>query len=172
MTETIYLAGGCFWGCERYFQLIDGIVHTEVGYANGKTNDPCYEDVCNNSGHAEVVKVEFDPKIISLNEILELYYNIIDPLSINKQGNDIGIQYRTGIYYQDDIQKSIIEDSIASLTKKLSRPVAIEHKKIENYYPAEAYHQSYLIKNINGYCHVDLSKFAYAKNYIPRSKRA
>ena len=98
--KTIYLAGGCFWGVEKFFSQFDGIISTQVGYANGPDISPTYKDVCNNSGHAETVKIDYDDNIINLNELLEYYFMIIDPLSKNKQGNDIGIQYRTGIYPQ------------------------------------------------------------------------
>ena len=100
MLKTIYFAGGCFWGVEKFFSQFDGIKETQVGYANGPNKSPTYEEVCSNSGHAETVKVDYNENIISLIKLLEYYFMIIDPLSINKQGNDIGIQYRTGIYYR------------------------------------------------------------------------
>ena len=98
---TIYLAGGCFWGLQKYFDQFPGVRATEVGYANGPDSAPTYREVCDSSGHAETVKIEYDPKEISLRELLDKYFLVIDPLSVNKQGNDRGIQYRTGIYYAE-----------------------------------------------------------------------
>lgn len=166
--KHVYLAGGCFWGCERYFQLIHGILNTQVGYANGNTSETSYKDVCNNSGHAETVKLEYDDNIISLEEILELYYRIIDPTSINKQGNDVGIQYRTGIYYDDLSQKELIKKSLCRLAKSINQNISVECCKLNHFIPAEEYHQSYLYKNPSGYCHINLKEFEYAKNYVPR----
>ena len=99
--QTIYLAGGCFWGVQKYFDQFDGVIATEVGYANGPDVAPSYQDVCGSSGHAETVKIEYDPEIISLTDLLKYYFMVIDPLSVNRQGNDRGVQYRTGIYYTD-----------------------------------------------------------------------
>ena len=162
--KVIYLAGGCFWGSEKYLSLINGIVETEVGYANGSTQNPTYEEVCrNNTGHAETVKVVYDTKKISLEQILELYYEIIDPTALNRQGNDIGVQYRTGIYYTDQEDKKIIQDSIKNLCNKYDKPIAIEVKELYNYSSAEKYHQKYLEKNPSGYCHIGSDKFAKAK---------
>ena len=101
---TIYLAGGCFWGLQKYFDQFPGVRATEVGYANGPDSAPTYREVCDSSGHAETVKIEYDPNKISLRELLDKYFLVIDPLSVNKQGNDRGIQYRTGIYYADQSQ--------------------------------------------------------------------
>ena len=100
--QTIYLAGGCFWGVQKYFDQFDGVVATEVGYANGPDVAPSYQEVCDSSGHAETVKIEYDPEVISLTDLLKYYFMVIDPLSVNRQGNDRGIQYRTGIYYTVD----------------------------------------------------------------------
>lgn len=160
----IYLAGGCFWGSEKYLSLINGIVETEVGYANGETENPTYEQVCrNNAGHAETVKVIYDSNKISLEKILELYYDIIDPLAINRQGNDVGVQYRTGIYYTDETDRIIIQKSINQLAERYNKPIAIEVKPLLNYCAAEDYHQKYLDKNPRGYCHIGADKFAKAK---------
>lgn len=162
--KEIYLAGGCFWGTEKYLSLVKGIVSTEVGYANGNTQNPTYEDVCHkNTGHAETVKVLYDPNIVSLEFILKLYYDVINPISINRQGNDIGTQYRTGIYYTDDRDKEIINESIKELQKKYDKPIAIEVMPLKNYYRAEEYHQKYLDKNPNGYCHIGRDKFEKAE---------
>jgi len=165
--KTIYLAGGCFWGTEHFLKKIEGVVHTEVGFANGKTAAPSYQDVIAGSGHAETVKVDYDSSKISLKEILALYYKTIDPLSINKQGNDIGLQYRTGIYYEDASLLPEIKESLEELDQKLGQKSAIELKALENYYKAEAYHQDYLEKVPNGYCHIPQELFEQAGSYKP-----
>jgi len=158
--KEIYLAGGCFWGVEKYLSLIKGVVSTEVGYANGSTQNPTYEDVCyRNTGHAETVKVLYNPDELSLERILSLYYEIIDPLAKNKQGNDIGTQYRTGIYYVDDRDKEVIENSLEDLQRRYDKPIMVEMMSLRNYYPAEEYHQKYLDKNPGGYCHIGEEKF-------------
>jgi len=155
MSNEIYLAGGCFWGVEKYVSLITGVVKTQVSYANGKTINPTYEEVCHkNTGHAETVKVVYNPDKISLSKLLNLYYEIIDPVSVNRQGADNGVQYRTGIYYTDNGDLPVILDSISKLQLKYDKPVAIEIKPLENYSPAEEYHQKYLEKNPDGYCHI------------------
>jgi peptide methionine sulfoxide reductase msrA/msrB len=162
--KEIYLAGGCFWGTEKYLSLIKGVTYTEVGYANGNTDSPCYEDVCwRESGHAETVKVLYDPEEVSLGFILKLFYEVIDPLAINRQGNDVGSQYRTGIYYVDENDRAIIENSIKELQTRYDRPIAIEVMPLQNYFRAEEYHQRYLDKNPNGYCHIRRDKFARAE---------
>ena len=165
--SEIYLAGGCFWGTEKYIASIHGVLSTEVGYANGKTLNPTYEEVCtNNTGHAETVHVVYDPGIVSLEFLLELYYEAIDPTSYNRQGGDFGIQYRTGIYYVDDKDLPVIESSISKLQKRIDKPLAIEVKRLENFSPAEEYHQKYLDKNPAGYCHIGRSKIEKAANAI------
>ncbi|TAH72145.1 MAG: peptide-methionine (S)-S-oxide reductase [Anaerolineaceae bacterium] len=162
--KEIYLAGGCFWGTEKYFTLIDGVIKTDVGYANGNTINPSYEEVCNNdTGHAETVHVVYDPTKIRLEYLLTLYYNVIDPTSINRQGGDVGTQYRTGIYYIDPSDEEIIQNSIKQLQSSYKEPIAIEVLPLNNYYTAEEYHQKYLDKNINGYCHIDQHKFMEAR---------
>ncbi len=165
--SEIYLAGGCFWGTEKYIASIHGVESTEVGYANGKTWNPTYEEVCtNNTGHAETVHVVYDPGIVSLEFLLELYYEAIDPTSYNRQGGDFGSQYRTGIYYVDDKDLPVIESSISKLQKRIDKPIAIEVKRLENFSPAEEYHQKYLDKNPAGYCHIGRSKIEKAANAI------
>ncbi len=162
--KEIYLAGGCFWGLEEYILNIKGVIKTEVGYANGNTKNPSYEDVCHkNTGHAETVKVIFNEEIINLSFLLDMYYDVIDPTSINRQGGDVGSQYRTGIYYIDIEDKTDILKSIEKLYKKINKPIAIEVKELFNYYPAEEYHQHYLKKNPGGYCHINIDKFENAK---------
>lgn len=169
--KEIYLAGGCFWGVEKYFASINGVVATDVGYANGLTANPTYEDVVyKNTNHAETVHIVYDDKIVSLPFILDMYYKIIDPTSVNKQGNDKGVQYRTGIYYLNDEQKKIAEKSLAGLAQKYKgKKIAIELMPIVNYYKAEEYHQNYLDKNPLGYCHIGRDKFDEAKKAIDRN---
>lgn len=153
--KTIYLAGGCFWGCEKFFGQFDGVVHTLVGYANGNTAAPSYEDVKHRgTGHAETVKIDFDEETISLEELLDDYFLVIDPLSVNKQGEDAGVQYRTGIYYDDGSLLPVIRERVAREAEKYNQPLAVEVAPLENFYPAEEYHQKYLDKNPGGYCHI------------------
>ncbi len=172
MKKEIYLAGGCFWGAEKYFENIKGVLDTEVGYANGNTENPSYEQVCHdNTGHAETVKVEYDEKQISLSFLLDLYYDVINPINVNRQGGDIGLQYRTGIYYTDENDEEIINDSIQKLQRKYKKKIAIEVKPLLNYYKAEYFHQKYLDKNPNGYCHIKREKFENAKNAVDKEKR-
>lgn len=163
-TKVIYLAGGCFWGTEKYLSNIQGIVDTQVGYANGTTENPTYQEVChNNTGHAETVRVIYDPNQIRLEFILKLYYEVIDPTSVNRQGGDSGTQYRTGIYYVEESDHNIITKSIEALQKNYEKPIEIEVTPLRNYYPAEEYHQNYLDKNPSGYCHIRREKFEQAK---------
>ena len=152
--EMIYLAGGCFWGTEKFFEQFDGILKTRVGYANGPTKDPTYQDVCKNSGHAETVEITFDPEMISLDQILDYYFLTVDPVSVNRQGYDIGIQYRTGIYYTDPKHLPVAKQKLAGVEREISKPLAVELLPLENFYPAEEYHQKYLDKNPGGYCHI------------------
>jgi len=160
MEKEIYLAGGCFWGTEKYLENIKGVIQTNVGYANGNTERPTYEEVCNsNTGHAEAVKVSYEETQISLSKILELYYDVINPVTINRQGGDAGTQYRTGIYFIEPQDKEVINQSIAELQKKFNETIAIEVMPLSNYFKAEEYHQKYLDKNPNGYCHIGKDKF-------------
>ena len=153
--KTIYLAGGCFWGVERYFSLARGIVSTEVGYANGTRDNPKYEDLKKGLDDAsETVKIIYDEKVISLEKILELYLRVVDPYSINKQGEDEGIQYRSGLYYLDEEDKKIITNYFKSIPLN---DYAIEILPLRKFYKAEEYHQKYLEKNPNGYCHINMN---------------
>ena len=153
--KEIYLAGGCFWGTQKFFDQFDGIIETEVGYANGKFLNPTYEQVCReDTGHAETVRIRFDEREISVTEILEKYFLTIDPLSVNLQGGDVGEQYRTGIYYEDDTILSEIEAAVAAEVAKVGQPLAVEVRPLENFSPAEEYHQKYLDRNPGGYCHI------------------
>ena len=168
---TIYLAGGCFWGLERYLSLVDGVVATDVGYANGTTDTPTYEQVCSGrTGHAETVRVEYDPAVAPLPFLLELYFKAIDPTSVNRQGNDRGTQYRTGIYYVDPTDRSVIERSLAELQTAHDTPIAIELDALRNYTSAETYHQDYLVKNPAGYCHIGRAEFDIARGARPEAR--
>lgn len=172
MKKEIYLAGGCFWGTEQYLQNIKGILSTEVGYANGNTENPTYEEVCrHNTGHAEAVKVEYEDTVIGLPFILELYYDVINPVSVNRQGGDVGSQYRTGIYYVNEEDAPVIENSISKLQEKYRETIAIERLPLSNYYKAEEYHQKYLDKNPSGYCHIGADKFEKAKKAVDKDKK-
>ena len=128
--SEIYLAGGCFWGTEKYLSSIPGVLSTQTGYANGTTDSPTYEEVCNqNTGHAETVRVVYDPQKLSLGFLLELYYGSINPLSLNRQGGDVGRQYRTGIYYTDADDLPVIEQSLARLQKRYDRRIRITSRQ-------------------------------------------
>ena len=163
-TKTIYLAGGCFWGTEHFMKMIHGVEDAEVGYANSNVPNPTYREVCTGkTGAAETVMVEYNPREVSLPFLLNLYYQTIDPTSLNKQGNDRGTQYRTGIYYTDPSERPVIEESLAKLQEKYSKPLAIEVGPLKNFYPAEDYHQDYLDNNPGGYCHISPGLFRLAR---------
>jgi methionine-S-sulfoxide reductase len=153
-TGTIYLAGGCFWGLQKFFDQFDGVVCAEVGYANGPDAAPTYQEVCHDSGHAETVRVDYDPAVISLTALLEKYFLVIDPLSVNQQGHDRGIQYRTGIYYTDPAQLPEIEAVYRAQEEKAGEKLAVELLPLRGFCTAEEYHQKYLDKNPGGYCHI------------------
>ncbi len=164
MEKEIYLAGGCFWGTEHYFKQIDGVVATSVGYANGIIANPTYEQVCTDKTQfAETVRITYDPSVIDLEFLLEMYFKAIDPVSINQQGHDKGTQYRTGIYYIDEDDLSVIKTVYAREQARYSEPLAVEVKPLENYYDAEDYHQDYLDKNPDGYCHLPTELFEFAR---------
>ena len=162
--SEIYFAGGCFWGTEHFMKQINGVKGTEVGYANGNIANPTYKQVCTgNTGFAETVKVTFDPQTVDLDVLLNLYFKTIDPTSMNRQGGDHGTQYRTSIYYTDKADLPVIEAAIKGLAKNYQKPIAIEVKPLSNFYVAEDYHQDYLDKNVNGYCHISPDLFDYAR---------
>lgn len=170
--KEIYLAGGCFWGVEKYLGLLSGVEETEVGYANGNTENPSYEEVCRcGAGHAETVRVKYDADKIDLPSLLERFYEIIDPTSLNRQGGDVGTQYRTGIYFSDGDDLPAIKRSLDKLQERHNSDLAIEVMELENYYPAETYHQKYLSKNPGGYCHISSAQFAEAKRTRQRQFR-
>ena len=163
--KEIYLAGGCFWGTEHFFKQIDGVLETKVGFANGHTENPTYKEVCTDTtGFAETVYIKYDEKKISLEFLLNMYFKAIDPTSVNKQGGDIGTQYRTGVYYTSEDQLPVIEKVFNQQQKELPQPIAVEIKALQNFYSAEEFHQDYLDKNPKGYCHLPLALFEYARN--------
>lgn len=163
--KTIYFAGGCFWGTEHFFKQISGVVATTAGYANSRVPDPSYKDVCTGTTMAaEAVEVRYDPSRVGLRTLIAMYFLTIDPLSVNRQGNDIGTQYRTGIYYTDERQRHVAEEAVKSLSDSLRQQVAVEVMPLLNFYPAEEYHQDYLEKTPGGYCHINPELFARARN--------
>lgn len=153
--SVIYLAGGCFWGVQKFFDQFDGVEKTTVGYANGKTENPEYKDVkAGITGHAETLEIEYDANTISLKQLLDYYYMIVDPVSVNKQGEDEGISYRTGIYYVDEADLPIIQEVTAGIQANYTEKLAVEILPLQNFYTAEDYHQKYLDNNPTGYCHI------------------
>ena len=164
MTKEIYLAGGCFWGTEHFFKQIEGVLETEVGFANGHTENPTYKEVyTDETGFAETVYVKFDSDVVSLEFLLNMFFKAIDPTSLNKQGEDEGTRYRTGVYYTNADDLVIIEKVFAQEQQKFDEPLAVEKLPLQNYYSAEEYHQDYLDKNPTGYCHLPLSLFEFAR---------
>lgn len=183
--KEIYLAGGCFWGTELYVSLVNGVVSAESGYANGRTSHPSYREVCSGSGHAETVHIVYDPRIVDLDSLLTAFYDSIDPTAKDRQGNDIGAQYRSGIYYaahadgSENPDAAVIRASLDALQKQIGKPLAIETGPIVNFYRAEEEHQEYLEKNPNGYCHISPAligqmreRRAAAQNVAPQAKHS
>ena len=172
-TATLYLAGGCFWGTEHYLKQIRGVINTQTGYANGNIDHPTYEQVCTRqTGFAEAVRVDYDPEQLPLTLLVQLYFRSIDPTALNRQGNDIGTQYRTGIYYTDPAIRPILQAELAKLEAQIGKKVVVELLPLKNFFDAETYHQDYLDKNPTGYCHIPRSLFEFAKtaNAAPPSK--
>lgn len=162
--KEIYVAGGCFWGTEHYIKQVKGVISTEVGYANGITKNPTYEEVCTDKTQfAETVHITYDPAVVSLEFLLHLYFKAIDPTSINRQGNDRGTQYRTGVYYADASDRPTIERVFADEQAHTTGKIAVELLPLKNFYTAEEYHQDYLDKNPMGYCHIPQALFEYAR---------
>jgi peptide methionine sulfoxide reductase msrA/msrB len=162
--KTVYLAGGCFWGTEKFLAAIHGVTATEVGYANGASKSATYGD---GSGYAEAVRVDYDPSVAPLPFLLRMFYQAMDPTSVDRQGNDIGTEYRSGIYYTDPADRPIIDASLARLQTQYDKPIAIETGPLKNYTRAEDYHQQYLQKNPGGYCHIPLNLFKQAASARP-----
>ncbi len=155
--KKIWLAGGCFWGVEAYFQQLKGVAGTNVGYGQGQMKNPTYQQVCSGTtGHTEVCEVTYHEEVISLRKLLEHFFRIIDPVTLNRQGPDQGTQYRSGVYYSDEMDKECILKFIKEQQSFYLEPIVVEVEPVNNFYLAEAYHQDYLQKNPNGYCHVNL----------------
>ena len=164
-TKDIYLAGGCFWGTEHFFKQIAGVLETEVGFANGHTPNPTYQEVyTDTTGYAETVHVTYNPEVCSLEFLLRMFFKAIDPVSLNKQGHDEGTRYRTCVYYTDPADLPVIGKVFASEQQNWQQPLAVEKLPLENFYTAEEYHQDYLDKNPDGYCHLPLSLFEFARS--------
>ncbi|WP_066688977.1 peptide-methionine (S)-S-oxide reductase MsrA [Christensenella intestinihominis] len=166
--REIFLAGGCFWGMQKYFDRVVGVITTQVGYANGRTVNPTYEEVCcGNSNFTETVWVRYNENIIDFRGILDLFFKVIDPTARNRQGSDFGTQYRSGIYYTNAAEGAVAREYIEKLQQQYARPIVTEVEKLRNYYTAEPYHQNYLEKNPGGYCHIGKEAFQYAGTYTP-----
>lgn len=156
--KDIYIAGGCFWGVQAYFDLIKGVVFTQVGYANGNMKNPRYEDLLSHRAtHAETLHIQYDESIITLEQIILHMLRFVNPISVDKQGGDVGHQYRSGVYYKDENDRQVILDCFAKKEQEMEEKFVIEIKPLENFYPAEDYHQKYLESNPHGYCHVNLN---------------
>lgn len=162
--KSIYFAGGCFWGTEHFFKQINGVVDTEVGFANGETENPTYQEVyTDKTGFAETVHVVYDENTIDLKFLLNMFFKAIDPTSLNRQGHDEGTRYRTGVYYISNDQLPIIEEVFNEQQELAENPIVVELLPLKNFYRAEEYHQNYLDKNPDGYCHLPISLFEFAK---------
>ncbi len=156
--KKIALAGGCFWGVDEFFSRKEGVLYTKSGYSNGDVENPTYEQVCSgNTGHAETVYIEYDEAQITLEAILDKFFKVIDPTSLNRQGNDRGTQYRTGIYFIEESDEALIREFIKMKEPKYNKPIVVEVEPLRSFFDAEEYHQDYLKKNPRGYCHIDLS---------------
>ena len=166
MIKEIYLAAGCFWGAERYLKMIEGVRFTEVGYANGRTSNPTYEEVYTDStGFVETVHVQYDTEVIGLDTLLKFFMKAIDPTSLNKQGEDVGTRYRTGVYYTDKQDLTMIQGIMDEVAAQYTQALCVEVLPLLNFYRAEEYHQDYLEKNPTGYCHLSPELFEFAKSY-------
>ena len=168
MKREIYFAGGCFWGTEHFFKLMEGVTETQVGYANGTLENPTYEQVCTHTtGHAETVRVQYDPELIGLDFLLDMFFKAIDPTLKDQQGHDVGPQYRTGIYFTDPADLPVIEQRVAVEAERYFKPIVTEVLPLKCFYPAEERHQDYLGKNPDGYCHLPLGLFELARRIKP-----
>ena len=166
MRKHIYVAGGCFWGTEHFFKQIDGVVETEVGFANGQTENPPYEQVyTDTTGFAETVRVRYNPDTVSLGFLIDCFFRSIDPFSLNRQGGDVGTRYRTGVYYTSEEDLPVIEAAFLRVEKRLGKRPVTECGPLLNFFPAEERHQDYLTKNPEGYCHLSLKTFRYLRLY-------
>lgn len=164
MIKSIYFAGGCFWGTEHFFKQIEGVTFTETGYANGSTPDPTYRQVyTDTTGYAETVHVEYDNYVIDLEFLVRMFFKAIDPTSLNRQGEDVGTRYRTGIYYTDAEELPCIKKIYDEIGRQYESPLVVELEPLKNFYRAEDYHQDYLENNPDGYCHLPLELFEFAR---------
>ncbi len=164
MVKDIYFAAGCFWGAQKYLKLIRGVVATEVGYANGNTLNPTYKEVyTDETGFAETVHVQYDPSVVPLEFLVSMFFRAIDPLSLNRQGGDVGTRYRTGIYYTDAADLAAIRSVYDSVAAECGCELAVEVLPLKNFYTAEEMHQDYLDKNPTGYCHLPETLFELAR---------
>ena len=164
MTQEIYFAGGCFWGTEHYFKQIRGVVATEVGYANGNTQSPTYQQVyTDTTGYAETVHIVYNPQQVTLQQLTELFFRSIDPTSLNRQGDDIGTRYRTGVYYTSAAELPLLKDIFNRVEQAIGKPLAVELEPLKNFYKAEEYHQDYLDKNPEGYYHIPRALMTMAR---------
>ena len=164
MTKTIFLAGGCFWGVQHYLKQINGVLETQTGFANGNTENPDYEQVyTDRTGYAETVRVVFDPDILPLRKLLDLYFLCIEPTSVNRQGEDEGTRYRTGIYYIDPEDCPVINEVFRQVQHGYSNPLAVEVEPLRAFFPADESHQDYLDKHPDGYCHLPAALFEMAR---------
>lgn len=170
--KEIYFAGGCFWGTEHFFKQVRGVVSATSGYANGHTKNPTYEQVyAETTGYAETVKVVYDSQQIGLQLLVDLFFKIIDPTSLNKQGNDIGTRYRTGIYYTNPLDEAIVQKVLQKIAKKHEKPIVVECEPLQVFYEAEDWHQNYLVKTPGGYCHIPFELFTLARKSNPVKMR-
>jgi methionine-S-sulfoxide reductase len=162
--KDIYFAGGCFWGTEHYFKQVRGVISTAVGYANGNTDNPTYEQVYTDlTGYAETVHIVYNPEVVSLTLLLELFFRSIDPTSLNRQGNDCGTRYRTGIYYTAEEDIPTIREVYRDIERIVGEPLMVEVEPLRNYYIGEEHHQDYLDKNPRGYCHIPFELMIMAR---------
>jgi len=169
--KEIYFAGGCFWGTEHLFQQVRGVTATEVGYANGKIKNPTYEQVISHTtGFTETVKVKYDSDQVDLKLLIDLYFKSIDPTTLNRQGNDVGDNYRSGIYFTDKETGEIVKSEVQKIAKNYKKKIVVETITLKNFYKAEDYHQDYLDKNPGGYCHIEPGIFEEARNANPLPK--
>ncbi len=156
--KKLVLAGGCFWGVEEYYRRLNGTHETRVGYAQGIKPAPSYQDVCTGlTHHAEVVEVTYDETILPLEKVMEHLFRIIDPTSLNRQGHDIGTQYRTGVYPTDEADLQAVKAYVAQRQADYRKPIVLEVEPLRDFWDAETYHQKYLVKNPGGYCHVNMN---------------
>lgn len=156
MNRELYIAGGCFWGVQEYYSRVSGVKETISGYANGYKENPTYQEVCTgDTGYVETVKIIYNSEEVTLKELIERFFMIVDPTQLNRQANDIGSQYRNGIYYIYEEDEAIIMDVIESKRPEYKKEIVTEVEKLDNFYSAEEYHQNYLKKNPGGYCHIN-----------------